>query len=422
MTALATAARIDRAFLLRLADWLAAAVGFVLPWSTTATGICIAVWLLVLLPTLDVATVRRELVTAAGGLPVLLWCLGVVGMLWADVDWTARLGGVDSFNRLLMIPLLLAQFRRSEHGGWVICAFLVSSAVVLIASFVLVLTPGLTWRGKFYGIPAHDDIYQSTAFLICGFGALGYAALEGTRRHWRAVLAFLAIGALFFANFGFVLVSRSALAVAPVLALLLGWRLFRWKGILAACIAGAVVCTTFWAASPVLRARTYASIDELQQYRATNEMSSIGLHLAFLTESVAIIRTAPIIGHGTGSIGAQFRNVTAGGSGASSVASVNPHNQTFAVAIQIGLLGALVLWAMWTAHFMLFRGAGLAAWLGMVVVVENILSSTVHSHLFDFTNGWLYVFGVGVLGGMVLRKRAEPSPTPAPAGLANIIG
>jgi hypothetical protein len=36
-------------------------------------------------------------------------------------------------------------------------------------------------------------------------------------------------------------------------------------------------------------------------------------------------------------------------------------------------------------------------------VVENIVSSVAHSHLFDFGNGWLYVFAVGVLGGVVLR-------------------
>jgi hypothetical protein len=26
-----------------------------------------------------------------------------------------------------------------------------------------------------------------------------------------------------------------------------------------------------------------------------------------------------------------------------------------------------------------------------------------NSHLFDFSQGWLYVFGVGVIGGTVLR-------------------
>ena len=41
----------------------------------------------VYLPTLNIAMVRRELTTFAGGLPVLLWLLAVVGMLWADVTW-----------------------------------------------------------------------------------------------------------------------------------------------------------------------------------------------------------------------------------------------------------------------------------------------------------------------------------------------
>ena len=64
---------------------------------------------------------------------------------------------------------------------------------------------------------------------------------------------------------------------------------------------------------------------------------------------------------------------------------------------------------MWIAHLALFTGPGALVWLGLVLVVENILSSTVHSHLFDFNNGWLYVFGVGVLGGTVLRERDSTS-------------
>ena len=63
-----------------------------------------------------------------------------------------------------------------------------------------------------------------------------------------------------------------------------------------------------------------------------------------------------------------------------------------------------MLIAMWAAHFMLFCSGGWMAWVGMVVVIENIVSSAVNSHLFDFSQGWLYVFGVGVAGGMVRRN------------------
>ena len=47
----------------------------------------------------------------------------------------------------------------------------------------------------------------------------------------------------------------------------------------------------------------------------------------------------------------------------------------------------------------------MVAWLGFGVVVQNIVSCLFNSYLFEFTLGWLYVFGVGVLGGMVLRRQ-----------------
>jgi hypothetical protein len=100
------------------------------------------------------------------------------------------------------------------------------------------------------------------------------------------------------------------------------------------------------------------------------------------------------------------------------VVATNPHNQTFAVAIQLGLCGAILLYAMWIAHLALFREAGLPAWIGMVVVVQNFVSSLFNSHLFDFTQGWIYVVGVGVAGGTVLRQRAKASATGAPVRLA----
>ena len=231
----------------------------------------------------------------------------------------------------------------------------------------------------------------------------------------RQALGPLGLAALFLGNIVFVFTSRVTLLVMPLLALLLGWRYWRWRGVLGACLLAAAIGTGSWFASPVLRARIASSISEIEAYRLSNEATSIGMHTAFLKESLEIVVAAPLLGHGTGSIAEQFRQVTAQGKGASSVATVNPHNQTFAVAIQLGILGAAILWAMWIAHLLLFRGAGLAAWIGLIVVAENVVSSAVHSHLFDFANGWLYVLGVGVLGGMVLRDGDGRSANPRAA-------
>jgi hypothetical protein len=65
-----------------------------------------------------------------------------------------------------------------------------------------------------------------------------------------------------------------------------------------------------------------------------------------------------------------------------------------------------VLVAMWIAHLALFRGGGLIPWIGIVLVVQNIISSQFNSHLSDSFHGWLYVFGFGVVGGMMARERA----------------
>jgi O-antigen ligase len=396
----------DRGRLVQIADWLAIAVAVSLPLSTTATGIFIALWLIAVLPTVDVVSLRRVLGTAAGFLPVLLWLLAAVGMLWADVSFAERLGGLGKFHRLLLIPLLFMQFRRSDKGIWVLYGFLGAVVVLLVVSWGLALIPGLPWRGVRgqLGVPTKDYIFQSANFLICGV-ALIAVALDAMARHRLRLAAGLAVIALlFFANISFVVTSRTALLVAPVLLLLLGWRQFGAKGLFGTAVVGAAAATAIWFGSPYLHERFATSMQELQAYRGSNAVNSTGLHLEFMRKGLSFVESAPVIGHGTGSIEELFREAAEAGSGASSVLVANPHDQVLAVGIQLGLVGVAVLLAMWIAHLLLFRRSGLIALFGMMIVVQNIVSSLFNSHLFDFTSGWLYVFGVGVLGGMMLRE------------------
>jgi len=327
-------------------------------------------------------------------------------MLWADVSWHDRIAGLGKFHRLLVIPLLLIHFRRSERGVWVIYGFFAASVALLLVSWALVLTPGLTWRGRELGVPGKDYIFQSMNFLICVFALLGFAGEAGRAQQWRRGLVAVALALLFVADMFFVVTSRTALLVVPVLLVWLGWQEFRWRGLFGTLLLFLVLGSAAWSVSPYLHDRLTRSVTEYEAYRTKNEPNSTGLHLEFLRKSLTFVETAPIIGHGTGSISKQFQLSESGHDSATAFHSENPHNQIFAVAIQLGLVGAAALIAMWIAHLLLFTGGtGLAAWFGTIIVVQNIVSSLFNSHLFDFTSGWLYVFGVGVLGGMVLRQR-----------------
>jgi len=117
-----------------------------------------------------------------------------------------------------------------------------------------------------------------------------------------------------------------------------------------------------------------------------------------------------VIGHGTGSTRGLFEQAAAGETGARAQVVSNPHNQTLNMAVQWGVIGVVLLYAMWLAHLLLFRGEGLAAWIGLLVVVQNIATSLFNSHLFDFQEGWIYVLGVGVEGGMMPEIRNQCVP------------
>jgi O-antigen ligase len=402
----------DRAALRRFADWLAVAVAVTLPWSTSISQILIVLWLLALVPTLDLASARRELRSPAGALPVLLWCLGLVGMLWANVPWTERVAGLGGFHKLLVIPLLLAQFRRSERGWMVLYGFLASCGALLIASFAgWLLSIGI--NGKDPGMPVRDYIAQSSEFLICIFALLAFAFESGRARLLHAAAATL-LALLFLANILTISTGRTALVVVPLLLLILGFRLLGWKGLVAALVAATAIAAVAWPVSPFLRMRVESTLADMRGYQKPSELEPSGVRIELWRKAFGFVAAAPVIGHGTGSIQVQYRGA-ATGAGATAIVANNPHNQILAVAIQFGMVGAAVLMTMWVAHLALFRGGGLLPWIGIVIVLQNIVSSLFNSHLSDSFHGWLYVFGFGVVGGMMLRERQRAAaPARAP--------
>jgi hypothetical protein len=415
---------INRAHLERNADGLAIAVAVSLPWSTSATAILLVLWLIALIPTFRLSDLRREapLTTLVGGLPVLLWSLAVLGMLWSDASFHERLSGLSGYHKLLTLPLLIAQFRRSDRARWVIIGFLVSCVALLLLSWLPTIVPSLA------SIPAKDYLTQSSIFQLCVFG-LAYLAFDDWRRgrHRRAFM-FGCLALLFFANIIYIAGARTTLLLMPIFILLLGFRLFGWRGLVAAMVAGIALggvvwsssaymrgqvtsLVTIWTSPDYMRAQVVRLVNESKLDPADVELASAGLRLEFYQKSIAIMRSAPIMGHGTGTIRARFEDVAIGTTGVAGITTGNPHQQTFAVGIQLGLVGVALLWAMWIAHLLLFRGEGIVAWFGLLVVLQNILGSPLNSHLFDFTQGWIYVFGVGVLGGAVLRAAPERTNT-----------
>jgi hypothetical protein len=186
---------------------------------------------------------------------------------------------------------------------------------------------------------------------------------------------------------------------------LFAWKWYSRRAMAMVLIAGGIAAILVWSFAPTVRENVNAVISEVVTFEPTGGRTRAGERLEFWRKSIEFIAAAPLIGHGTGSVPLQFRKAAVGQTGMAALASENPHNQTLAVAIQLGLVGVGVLFAMWLVHLLTFWRDGFVEWVGLVVVTQNIVSSLFNSHLADFTQGWGYVIGVGVAAGMVLKQR-----------------
>jgi O-antigen ligase len=400
----------DPAAWVTAADIFAVLTALTLPWSTSLVAIFVLCWLGAAAWTLDHRVYFASLKRPICFLPIALFALAAVGTLWSDASWAARLYAVGPAAKLLVLPGLFYHFERSTRGMWVFVAFLVSCTLLMAISWIVAFDPGLTLKPEAdasRGIFVKNYIDQSQEFVLCAV-ALTYpiVMLLREKRIWpAALLTAVALG--FVVNMALVVVSRTALVTMPIMLAVFAALHLKWRGNAVILCTAVLLVGLAWTISPQLRWTATTFVRDYQIYKELDQPTSIGMRLEFWQKSLRFFAEAPLIGHGTGSTRGLFEQAATGPKflvGGQVVG--NPHNQTLNVAVQWGIAGVIVLYAMWWFHLMLFRGEGLVAWIGLLVVVQNIFTSLFNSHLFDFHEGWMYVLGVGVAGGMLLKGSA----------------
>jgi O-antigen ligase len=409
------AARHDRAARIFNVDLLAVVAAVLLPWTTTGLAIAMALWIVAVLFTLQRTDFLHSLWHPAALLPIAFFLLADIGTLWSDAPWPARLHGISPAAKLLAIPFLLYHFQRTQRGHWVLIGFVVSCALLMALSTIVLFIPAWKLGSSIApGVAVKNYLDQDQEFTFCVFAlALPAQVLWRQGRHAAAALC-VALMLGFLVNMVFVVTARTALVLVPVLLVLFAVRHFSARTTLILLAACAIVAVTAWFGSPNLRERVLRTAAEYQGYQGNflypvpnstvpdYRPNSTGLRIEYWKKSLRFFREAPVVGHGTGSIGRLFEQDAVGKSGLEAEVVNNPHNQTLSVAVQWGTVGIVLLYGLWLSHLMLFRGGGLAGWTGLLVVVQNVVSSLFNSHLFDFVEGWIYVLGVGVAGGMVI--------------------
>jgi O-antigen ligase len=406
---------------LTIADVFAVLTALALPWSTSLVAIFVLCWLGSAALMLDWGVYLQLLKRPICFLPFALVGLALLGTLWSDASWSARFYAVSPAIKLLVLPGLFYHFERSKRGMWVFIAFLASCVLLMAMSWIVAYVPSLTLKtgGEIErGIFVKNYIDQSQEFALCAV-ALVYpviSLLQEKKIRLALLLGAVALG--FVVNMAFVTVSRTAIVTIPIMLAVFALLHLRRRTSLIFIGVMIALVGVLWFTDTDVRWGPKRFLRDYLLYKTDEHVTSIGLRLEFWQKSLRFFSEAPVIGHGTGSLSGLFERAATGYSEEPPGSVIaNPHNQTLNVAVQWGTIGVVLLYAMWLVHLLLFRGEGLVASIGLLVVVQNIFTSLFNSHLFDFHEGWMYVLGVGIAGGMTLAAKQRWVSTEESGGL-----
>lgn len=385
----------------------AIATAFFLPFSTSGQAIAVSVFAVLALLTLDRARFIDTMRKPAAWLPVALFALILVGVLWSMQPLGDAIKWVGPYAKLLLIPLLLATAFTPRQALQIGYGFLASCLVILALSYAALLWPTGPWTWfKSIGVPFKDNAVQSECFAICALGLALAATHVWTNGNHRRAIALGLLALLFFADIFLIYISKTGMLVAFTMVAILviaigGWRTSFIIGIP---IIAIVVVTL--AMSPGAKSRFNEIASDVTAGAETKNVSTAS-RIDFWSKAVEFVKQAPLLGHGTGSIRPLYQSLEATRPSPYGEAVADPHNQFLHTTLQVGLIGGLILLAMWAVHFQLFIRRDFASVMGLGIFAMTFVGSLFNSHISQVTQGMLYCLGVGMLGAVVLHRDAS---------------
>src|SRR5258708_536817 len=233
-------------------DLVTVLIAILLPWSTSGGWIGGGLWIIGLIPAIEMRAFLRSLMRPVCALPIAFFALALVGNLWSDASWGARLYAVSPTAKLLMLPLLLYHFERSSRGIWVFVAFLASCTLLMAVSWVVAFEPNLTLKPEALarGIFVKNYIDQSQEFALCAV-ALAYPIMTFLQTNRVRLAALLTVIALsFLANMMFVVISRTALVTMPIMLAVFALLHLKLRTTMLASCAAVLLAAGFLEAPP----------------------------------------------------------------------------------------------------------------------------------------------------------------------------
>jgi O-antigen ligase len=166
-----------------------------------------------------------------------------------------------------------------------------------------------------------------------------------------------------------------------------------WKGWLMAIASVIFLLGLAAGASHTFQSRLNEVSSDVKSYQNKNEDTSFGARMAFVKNTIPIIKQHIIFGGGTGSFQPEYANLKP----RPASFTRNPHNEYLHVMAQFGIIGLLLLLFIFYSQLRLSRYLpNQLGWIAQAVIITVMIGSLVNSLLLDSAEGHFYVYFIAL--------------------------
>ena len=390
-----------RSFFKQLSQCFAISTAFFLPLSTATLEFSLLATVLFSLLASEWNEHYNRLRTNRVALMfVVFFSVLLIGVSYSAAPLSVAAHTLLKYSKFLFGFFLFSVFLNEKTARYAVLAFLLAASLTLLLS----LTKFFVGWDALHRFGSDSGVFKDHIFtgFLMAFTGYYYGLMAFTTKRWRWAFVLLLIVAGF--DVLYINIGRSGYLVFFSLLLLLGWQQRHWQG-----LAMAGVLSVFLFAATLLftnnfKASFFNTQQEVEQYAHGNMDTSGGIRLNFYKNSLLLLQKHPWLGTGTGS----FSQVYAQIANDHRADSNNPHNEYLNLGIQLGLVGIIVLLALFYTHWtQSFRLPPLQKELAQAVLVAIAVGSLVNSWLLDVTQGTFYV----VFTALVFSRFAQGNRT-----------
>ena len=336
---------------------------------------------------------------------ILLFLLYSLSLFYTSASSDESIKFILKYAKLLLIPIIISSIDHKEVRSYGLNAFLLSALITLFVSYakwlnIMPMDLGLHDISD----PVHGFVFFKNRIAHSIFISFTMYMMLIKANHSEGKIRFVwvALGALAFFNVMHLVTGRSGQVIALGLLISYFIKTFGKKALFAIVILSLLGFVFKSALMPIFPERLTAVLQEIDDAHNKKEMTSSGIRLEMYKSVSKMILSAPLLGHGVGSLKNEYHNFDKNDATLNLREIDNPHNQFLLTFFELGIVGGLILMAMFYYHWMALKNHASKneAYLEAVMqglILTILIGSLFNSLLLDAGEGKFYCVMAGLL-------------------------